>query len=103
MGSQALLDPPVREAAEIFVNGLRVGAVWTSPFTLDLSGYVKPGDNRLEVRVSNTAINELSGRPTPDYAPLIARYGERFSPQGMNNLTPLPSGLMTAPKLEIAP
>ncbi|MGN6423553.1 MAG: glycosyl hydrolase [Asticcacaulis sp.] len=103
MGSQALIDPPVREAAEIFVNGRRVGAVWTSPFTLDLSGYVTAGDNRLEVRVSNTAINELSGRPTPDYAPLIARYGERFSPQGINNLAPLPSGLMTAPKLEIAP
>ena len=103
MGSQALLDPPVCEAAEIFVNGRRVGAVWTSPFTLDLSGYVKAGDNRLEARVSNTAVNALSGRPAPDYGPLTARYGERFSPQGMTNLQPLPSGLMTAPKLEIAP
>ncbi|HWU48937.1 MAG TPA: glycosyl hydrolase [Asticcacaulis sp.] len=103
MGSQALLDPPVRDAAEIFVNGRRAGSVWSAPFVIDLSGYVTAGDNRLEVRVSNTAINELSGRPTPDYGPLIAKYGERFSPQGMNRLQPLPSGLMTAPKLEIAP
>jgi hypothetical protein len=103
MGSQALLDPPVREAAEVFVNGRRMGSVWCAPFVIDLSGYVTAGDNRLEVRVSNTAINELSGRPAPDYGPLIAKYGERFSPQGMTKLAPLPSGLMTAPKLEIAP
>jgi hypothetical protein len=103
MGSQALLDPPVREAAEVFVNGHRAGSVWTAPFVIDLSGYVKAGDNRVEVRVSNTAINALSGRPAPDYGALIAKYGERFSPQGMNSLQPLPSGLMTAPKLEIAP
>ena len=103
MGSQALLDPPIREAAEVFVNGRRAGSVWSAPFVIDLSGYVTAGGNRLEMRVSNTAINALSGRPAPDYGPLIAKYGERFSPQGMTDLAPLPSGLMTAPKLEIAP
>ncbi|MDI7776397.1 glycosyl hydrolase [Asticcacaulis sp. EMRT-3] len=103
MGTSARLDPPVREAAEIFVNGKRAGSVWAAPFVIDLTGLVHAGQNQLEVRVSNTAINELSGRPPADYSALNARYGQRFSVQGMNRLKPLPSGMMTAPLLEVSP
>ena len=102
-GTSAALTPPVREAALVFVNGQRAGAVWTAPFTVSLKGLVHPGDNALEIRVSNTAINELAGRPPTDYSALKAKFGERFSAQGMNGLTPLPSGLLQAPVLETAP
>ncbi len=99
-GTSAALTPPVREAAEIFVNGQRAGALWTAPFTVSLKGLVHPGDNALEVRVSNTAINALAGRPPVDYSALTARFGERFSAQGMKGLTPLPSGMLQTPVLE---
>lgn len=102
-GTQALLDPPVRETAEVYVNGKRAGSVWSAPFTVSLKGLVHPGSNRLEIRVSNTAINALSGRPKADYSALTAKYGERFQAQGMDNLQPLSSGLLTAPALVTEP
>ena len=98
-GTQAFLDPPVRETAEVYVNGKRAGSVWSAPFTVSLKGLVHPGHNSLEIRVSNTAINTLSGKPKPDYSALKAKYGERFQAQGMDNLQPLPSGLLTTPSL----
>jgi len=101
-GTSAALLPPVREAAEVYVNGRRAGAVWTAPFTVSLKGLVHPGDNALEIRVSNTAINELAGRPPADYTRLNAKFGERFTPQGMTGLKPLPSGLLQTPVLETA-
>ncbi|WP_189484991.1 glycosyl hydrolase [Asticcacaulis endophyticus] len=102
-GSQAWLSAPVRDAAEVFVNGKRAGAVWTSPFFIDLKPHLTAGNNRIEIRVANTAINTLSGQPPANYSALTAKYGERFTPQNMNNLKPLPSGLMQAPVLETAP
>lgn len=102
-GFQALLSPPLREAAEVFVNGKRAGAVWAPPYRLSLKAYLRPGKNRLEIRVGNTAINTLSGRPPADYHALNARFGERFTPQNMTNLQPLPSGILREPVLDIEP
>jgi len=48
----------------------------------------------LEVRVGNLAINALAGRSAPDYRLLNLRHGERFQPQDMENLQPLPAGLI---------
>ena len=44
--------------------------------------------------VANTAINELAGQSLPDYKLLNMRYGNRFQPQDMDNLKPLPSGIL---------
>jgi hypothetical protein len=93
-GMQALLDPPVRDAAIIYINGKRAGSLWHAPYELEITSLLKPGNNVLEVRVANTAINLLSGEAQPDYQLLWARYGRRFDPQDMDNLQPLPSGLI---------
>jgi hypothetical protein len=93
-GMHALLDPPIREAAIIFVNGKRVGSLWHPPYRIDISSFVHPGENRIEVHVYNTAINILSGQPARDYSALNAKYGKRFEPQDMDNLRPIPSGLL---------
>lgn len=98
-GYYAQYDAPVRDAAVVFVNGRRAGAIWCAPFRLDLKPYLKPGRNRLEIRVYNTAINSLAGRPPADYTALRNVYGDRFQPQNMSALTPLPSGLIGAPSL----
>jgi hypothetical protein len=98
-GMRALLDGPVREAAVVLVNGQRAGAVWHPPYRLDITSALHPGMNRVEVRVANTAINVLAGRSQPDYRLLWARYGQRFIPQDMENLEPLPSGLLAGVRL----
>jgi hypothetical protein len=92
-GIFALLDPPIREAAIIFINGQRVGSLWHPPYRIDVSNFMRQGDNRVEVHVFNTAINTLAGQPPHDYTALRAKYGRRFDPQDMDNLQPIPSGL----------
>ena len=93
-GMRAMLESPVREAAEIYVNGRRAGSVWRPPYEVEVTSLVHAGDNTLRIVVANTAINELAKGPLPDYKALNAKYGERFQPQDMNNLQPLPSGLL---------
>jgi len=97
------LEGPVREAAEVYVNGQRVGLVWHSPYSIDLTSSMKPGKNELRIVVGNTAINSLAGHALPDYRLLDERYGERFVPQGMENLQPLPSGIIGELQLLISP
>lgn len=93
-GSRAWLESPVREAAEILVNGQRAGTIWCPPYELDITDHLHAGRNRIELRVGNLGINTLAGRPPADYRLLNARFGERFTPQDMENLQPLPAGLL---------
>jgi hypothetical protein len=93
-GMHALLDPPIREAAIVFVNGQRAGSLWHPPYRIDISQFAKKGENEIEVKVFNTAINELAGQPPRDYTALWAKYGKLFDPQDMQNLRPVPSGLL---------
>ena len=99
-GTHALLDPPIREAAIVFVNGQRADSLWHPPYQIDITSLVHKGPNRIEVRVYNTAINEMAGQPPHDYSALYAKYGRRFDPQDMNNLQPVPSGLFGPIHLE---
>ena len=99
---RAYLEGPVREAAEVYVNGRRAGVVWHPPYTIDVTSLLKAGRNELRIVVGNTAINSLAGRALPDYRLLNDRYGERFIPQGMDNLQPLPSGLLEGLRLRIS-
>jgi hypothetical protein len=93
LGTLALLSPPIREAAIVFVNGKKAGSLWHPPYRIDISKLVHRGENRIEVHVYNTAINELAGQPARDYSDLNAKYGKRFRVEDMENLQPLPSGL----------
>ncbi|HEX4155156.1 MAG TPA: glycosyl hydrolase [Acidobacteriaceae bacterium] len=90
-GMRAWFDPPLREAALIYLNGKEIGALWHPPYRLDLTP--KPGRNTLEIHIFNTAINELAGQPPRDYTALQAKYGNRFQMQDMQNLQPIPSGI----------
>ncbi len=100
-GMRAWLESPVREAAEVYVNGQRAGAVWCPPYQLDVTKLIHPGVNTIRIEVGNLAINELAGQSLPDYKLLNLRYGVRFQAQDMENLQPLPSGL-TGPIMLIA-
>jgi hypothetical protein len=77
--------------------------VWHPPYALDLISRLRPGTNELRIIVGNTAINSLAGSALPDYRVLNDRYGQRFVPQGMENLQPLPSGLLGSLRLRLIP
>ncbi len=100
---RAYLEGPVREAAEIYVNDKRAGVVWHPPYAIDLTEWLRPGKNELRIVVGNTAINTLAGQKLPDYRLLNDRYGERFVPQGMDHLQPLPSGIVGEVRLRVHP
>jgi alpha-L-rhamnosidase len=100
---RAYLDGPVREAAEVYVNGQRVGVAWHPPYSIDLTKWLKPGKSELTIIVGNTAINSLAGQALPDYRLLNDRYEERFVPQGMDHLQPLPSGIVGRLQLRVTP
>ena len=90
----AYLEPPIREVARVFVNGKLAGVIWHPPYRVDVTEFAHSGINELRVVVGNTAINSLAGQPLPDYRLLWDRYGMLFVPQGMENLKPLPSGIL---------
>lgn len=92
-GMRAWYEAPVREAAVIYLNGRRVGSLWHPPYEIELTKFIAAGENKLEIRVYNTAINELAGQPPRDYTALRAKYGDRFQMQDMENLQPVPSGI----------
>ena len=47
--------------AELTVNGKDFGILWKSPFAQDISSVIKPGKNKIEVKVTNLWVNRLIG------------------------------------------
>jgi len=93
-GMQAWLDAPIREAALIYINDRRAGSIWCPPYQLDVTSLLRPGENKIRVVVANLALNYMAGRRLPDYRLLNLRYGERFQPQDMDKVQPIPAGLL---------
>jgi hypothetical protein len=93
-GMHAWYDPPIHEAALVTINGQPAGALWHPPYRLDVSKLLKPGQNHIEIRVYNTALNAWSALPPHDYKPLIEKYGDRFQMQDLNKVQPIPSGIL---------
>lgn len=93
-GMQAWLDAPVREAAVVYINEQRVGSVWSPPYSIDVTKFLRAGANRIRIEVGNLALNYMAGRRLPDYRLLNLRYGERFQPQDMDKVKPVSAGLL---------
>jgi hypothetical protein len=93
-GMHAWYDPPIREAALVTINGQAAGALWHPPYRLDVGKLLKPGVNHIEIKVYNTALNAWSALPPREYGPLIAKYGDRFQMQDLNQVKLISSGLL---------
>ena len=101
-GYRAWLDAPVREAAWVDVNGGKVVVpVWAPPYRADITVGLQAGDNRIRIRVGNTAMNHMAGQSPPNYRLLNLRYGERFVPQDMDQVQVLPSGITQPARLVV--
>lgn len=51
----------VGHVAEVALNGKPLGVVWSAPWSVDLTGAAKEGENQLEVTVTNLWPNRLIG------------------------------------------
>jgi len=98
-GMRAYYEPPIREAAIVYINGKRAGSLWHPPYRLNVTPFLKSGQNRIEIHVYNTALNAWSALPPHDYKPLIAKYGDRFQMQDLNKVVPISSGILGTIKL----
>ncbi|WP_030155604.1 hypothetical protein [Glycomyces sp. NRRL B-16210] len=67
----------VGEAAKVLVNGTEVGDLLWRPYALTIDGvHLRPGTNRIEVQVSNSAANHYEGarRPSGLLGPVTLAY-----------------------------
>jgi hypothetical protein len=55
----------VMNLAEVLVNGKSLGIVWKKPFRIDITSALKPGENTLDIKVTNLWVNRLIGDQQP--------------------------------------
>jgi len=91
-GARLWLDlGAVKNLAEVTLNGKSLDIVWKPPFRVDVTEALKPGANRLEVKVTNLWVNRIIG----DQQPGVTRKYTFTSQQFYNANSPLlPSGLL---------
>jgi hypothetical protein len=51
----------VKEVAELKINSKSVGILWKKPFRIEITDFVKPGNNTIEVDVTNLWNNRIVG------------------------------------------
>lgn len=79
----------VKNLADVYVNGNFVRTLWRPPFKTDISGFVRPGENELEIRVTNLWVNRLIGDAQPGVTPVAYSYlkfyeaGDALLPSGL--------------------
>lgn len=56
----------VEKLARVNINGKSVGAVWCYPYRLEISKFLKKGDNTIEVFVTNPWLNRVIGDKQPN-------------------------------------
>ena len=54
----------VGHVADVRLNGKPLGTVWCEPWSVDLTGAARAGENQLEIKVANLWMNRLIGDST---------------------------------------
>lgn len=55
----------VREMAEVRVNGQDAGALLAPPYRVDVTRFLKTGENRIEVDITNSLVSHYEHKPWP--------------------------------------
>jgi hypothetical protein len=58
----------VADIAEVTINGIWTGLLWNAPYRTDITGLLKKGMNKIEIKITNQWTNRLIGdqKSTPD-------------------------------------
>lgn len=51
----------IQEVARVIINGNDCGIIWSPPYTAEITPYLEPGTNHIEVQVVNTWNNRIVG------------------------------------------
>ncbi|HEX7944534.1 MAG TPA: glycosyl hydrolase, partial [Phenylobacterium sp.] len=99
-GQAVMLDlGQIGDIAEVSLNGVAVGTAWHAPYRLDVAKALRPGENRLEVKVADLWVNRLIGDQQPDAKKITFTTAPTYKADA-----PLrPSGLMGPVQLLAAP
>ncbi|MBN2294150.1 MAG: hypothetical protein JXM70_17115, partial [Pirellulales bacterium] len=87
--------------AQVKLNGKDLGILWKPPFGIDVTDTLQPGENSLEVRVTNLWVNRLIGDeqlpPDCEWGPPNKRGGRPIAkwPQWLLDGKPNPTGRHT--------
>ncbi len=105
MGYKTALDTPVRDAAVLYINDQRIGSIWAPPYSIDVTGKLRSGQNKIRIEVANLAMNYMAGIKLPNYNydGVTKQYGNRFQPQNLDLVQVLPSGLLGPIQLVASP
>lgn len=93
---------PVREVAEVSLDGQHLGTLWAPPYRVDLPDGLEPGLHRLRIAVSGTTAPAVAADPhaARTVAAAHAAYGERFQQQDLSAiLDGVSPGLQDVPVL----
>jgi hypothetical protein len=100
---RAGVDAPVGDVAQVVVNGEERGWAWAPPYSVDITGSLRPGENTITVRVLNTGLGALrtaAGWIDSTVDAVTPTYGKRFAMQDLDRAHhPTRSGLRAAPSL----
>jgi len=80
----------VKNIAELFVNAHAVAILWKPPFKADITQFLHPGTNQLEIRITNLWPNRLIGDKQPGAHPIAFATYDPFTADSPL----LPSGLL---------
>ncbi|MBO5819838.1 MAG: hypothetical protein J6R21_09145, partial [Bacteroidales bacterium] len=83
-------------AASLRINGQFVGAIWCSPWEIDVTDYLQEGQNALEIQVVNQLCNRMIGdlylpenqRTTFATTPIV-KLGDQLLPAGITDAVEL--------------
>ena len=87
----------IHDIATVRINGVNCGTLWTPPYQLDITKALKPGENNIEIEVSNTWRNRLIG----DELNPASRSTWYNSPYSLKNKPLLPAGITGEVKILI--
>lgn len=95
--SRAILNlGTLHESADVFLNGATAECIWTRPYQIEVTGLLKPGQNRLRIDVTNLLANriiawERGGQRLKDRHLFVDIKYKEFD---ASQWEPLPSGLL---------
>jgi hypothetical protein len=85
----------VGDMAQVSVNGRKLGILWKAPWQIDVTGALNPGENLIEIKVTNEWTNRLAGdRDLPPEKRVLGDPGPAFGAGGRTPPPPPDAGLL---------